>query len=161
MPSFDIVSEVNKQEIRNAIDQVNKEVTTRFDFKGSDTRIEQIDYKITIHTDKEFKLDQVFGIIVAKFTKRNIDTRCLDKSSVEKTGGDRVKQLITTKVGIEAELAKKIVRLVKDSGLKVQASIQGESVRISSLKRDTLQEAIQLIKKSITEFPVQFQNFRD
>ncbi|GDX61558.1 MAG: YajQ family cyclic di-GMP-binding protein [Nitrosospira sp.] len=161
MPSFDIVSEVNKQEIRNAIDQVNKEVTTRFDFKGSDTRIEQIDYKITIHTDNEFKLDQVFGIIVAKFTKRNIDTRCLDKSSVEKTGGDRVKQLITTKVGIEAELAKKIVRLVKDSGLKVQASIQGESVRISSLKRDTLQEAIQLIKKSITEFPVQFQNFRD
>lgn len=83
MPSFDIVSEVNKQEIRNAIDQVNKEVTTRFDFKGSDTRIEQIDYKITIHTDNEFKLDQVFGIIVAKFTKRNIDTRCLDKSSVE------------------------------------------------------------------------------
>ena len=161
MPSVDIVSEVNKQEIRNAIDQVNKEVTTRFDFKGSDTRIEQIDYKITIHTDNEFKLDQVFGIIVAKFTKRNIDTRCLDKSSVEKTGGDRVKQLITTKVGIEAELAKKIVRLVKDSGLKVQASIQGESVRISSLKRDTLQEAIQLIKKSITEFPVQFQNFRD
>ncbi|MBI0407568.1 MAG: YajQ family cyclic di-GMP-binding protein [Nitrosospira sp.] len=161
MPSFDIVSEINKQEIRNAIDQVNKEVTTRFDFKGSDTRIEQIDYKITIHTDNEFKLDQVFGIIVAKFTKRNIDTRCLDKSSVEKTGGDRVKQLITTKVGIEAELAKKIVRLVKDSGLKVQASIQGESVRISSLKRDTLQEAIQLIKKSITEFPVQFQNFRD
>ena len=161
MPSFYIVSEVNKQEIRNAIDQVNKEVTTRFDFKGSDTRIEQIDYKITIHTDNEFKLDQVFGIIVAKFTKRNIDTRCLDKSSVEKTGGDRVKQLITTKVGIEAELAKKIVRLVKDSGLKVQASIQGESVRISSLKRDTLQEAIQLIKKSITEFPVQFQNFRD
>ncbi len=161
MPSFDIVSEVNKQEIRNAIDQVNKEVTTRFDFKGSDTRIEQIDYKITIHTDNEFKLDQVFGIIVAKFTKRNIDTRCLDKSSVEKTGGDRVKQLITTKVGIEAELAKKIVRLVKDSGLKVQAGIQGESVRISSLKRDTLQEAIQLIKKSITEFPVQFQNFRD
>ena len=161
MPSFDIVSEVNKQEIRNAIDQVNKEVTTRFDFKGSDTRIEQIDYKITIHTDNEFKLDQVFGIIVAKFTKRNIDTRCLDKSSVEKTGSDRVKQLITTKVGIEAELAKKIVRLVKDSGLKVQASIQGESVRISSLKRDTLQEAIQLIKKSITEFPVQFQNFRD
>ena len=155
------MSEVNKQEIRNAIDQVNKEVTTRFDFKGSDTRIEQIDYKITIHTDNEFKLDQVFGIIVAKFTKRNIDTRCLDKSSVEKTGGDRVKQLITTKVGIEAELAKKIVRLVKDSGLKVQASIQGESVRISSLKRDTLQEAIQLIKKSITEFPVQFQNFRD
>ncbi|MBA0922600.1 MAG: YajQ family cyclic di-GMP-binding protein [Nitrosospira sp.] len=161
MPSFDIVSEINKQEIRNAIDQVNKEVTTRFDFKGSDTRIEQIDYKITIHTDNEFKLDQVFGIIVAKFTKRNIDTRCLDKSSVEKTGGDRVKQLITTKVGIEAELAKKIVRLVKDSGLKVQAGIQGESVRISSLKRDTLQEAIQLIKKSITEFPVQFQNFRD
>lgn len=161
MPSFDIVSEINKQEIRNAIDQVNKEVTTRFDFKGSDTRIEQIDYKITIHTDNEFKLDQVFGIIVAKFIKRNIDTRCLDKSSVEKTGGDRVKQLITTKVGIEAELAKKIVRLVKDSGLKVQASIQGESVRISSLKRDTLQEAIQLIKKSITEFPVQFQNFRD
>ena len=161
MPSFDIVSEVDKQEIRNAIDQVNKEVGTRFDFKGSDARVEQTDYTLTIYADDEFKLGQVLDILMAKLAKRGVDVRCLDKGEVEKVSGNKAKQQVTVKTGVESDLEKKIIRLIKDSKLKVQGSIQGEAVRISGAKRDTLQEAIQLIKKSITEFPLQFQNFRE
>lgn len=161
MPSFDIVSEVDKQEIRNALDQVNKEVSTRFDFKGSDARVEQTDYKLTVYADDEFKLSQVLDILMTKLAKRGVDVRCLDKDNVEKISGNKVKQQVTVKTGVETELAKKIIRLIKDSKLKVQGSIQGEAVRISGTKRDTLQEVIQLIKKSITEFPLQFQNFRE
>jgi uncharacterized protein YajQ (UPF0234 family) len=161
MPSFDIVSEVDKQEVRNAVDQVNKEVGTRFDFKGSDARVEQADYTLTVFADDEFKLDQVFDILTAKLAKRNVDVRSLDKGQVEKISGNKVKQLVTVKTGVESELAKKIIRLIKDSKLKVQGSIQGDTVRISGAKRDTLQEAIQLVKKSVTDFPLQFQNFRD
>jgi cyclic-di-GMP-binding protein len=161
MPSFDIVSEVDKQEVRNAVDQVNKEVSTRFDFKGSDARVEQADYTLTVFADDEFKLSQVFDILTAKLAKRDVDVRCLDKGQVEKISGNKVKQLVTVKTGVESELAKKIIRLIKDSKLKVQGSIQGEAVRVSGAKRDTLQEAIQLIKKSVTEFPLQFQNFRE
>ena len=161
MPSFDIVSEVDKQEVRNAIEQVNKEVGTRFDFKGSDARVEQADYKLTVYADDEFKLSQVLDILMAKLSKRGVDVRCLDKGAAEKISGNKVKQQVTVKTGVESELAKKIIRLVKDSKLKVQGSIQGEAVRISGAKRDTLQEAIQLVKKSISEFPLQFQNFRE
>lgn len=161
MPSFDIVSEVDKQEVKNAVDQVNKEVSTRFDFKGSDARVEQTDYTLTVFADDEFKLDQVFDILTAKLTKRNVDVRSLDKGQPEKIGGNKVKQQVIVKTGIEAELAKKIIRLIKDSKLKVQGSIQGDAVRVSGAKRDTLQEAIQLIKKSVTDFPLQFQNFRE
>ena len=161
MPSFDIVSEVDKQEVRNAIDQVNKEVSTRFDFKGSDARVEQADYKLSIFADDEFKLTQVLDILMAKLAKRNVDVRCLDRGQVEKISGNKVRQQVTVKTGVESELAKKIIRLIKDSKLKVQGSIQGDAVRVSGAKRDVLQEAIQLVKKSITEFPLQFQNFRD
>ena len=161
MPSFDIVSEVDKQEVRNAVDQVNKEVSTRFDFKGSDARVEQADYTLTVFADDEFKLGQVFDILTTKLAKRNVDVRCLDKGQVEKISGNKVKQLVTVKTGVESELAKKIIGLIKDSKLKVQGSIQGEAVRVSGAKRDTLQEAIQLVKKSVTEFPLQFQNFRE
>lgn len=161
MPSFDIVSEVDKQEIRNAINQVNKEVSTRFDFKRSDARVEQEDYKLTIYADDEFKLGQIFDILMGKSAKRGIDVRCMDKGKVEKITGNKVKQKIMIKIGVEAELARKIVKLIKDSKLKVQSSIQGNTVRISGTKRDMLQEAITLIKKSVTEFPLQFQNFRD
>jgi uncharacterized protein YajQ (UPF0234 family) len=161
MPSFDIVSEVDKQEVRNAVDQVNKEVGTRFDFKGSDARVEQADYTLTIFADDEFKLDQVLDILTAKLAKRNVDVRCLDKGQLEKISGNKVKQQVTVKTGVESELAKKIIRLIKDSKLKVQGSIQGETVRISGAKRDTLQEAIQLVKKSISEYPLQFLNFRE
>ena len=161
MPSFDIVSEVDKQEIRNAINQVNKEVSTRFDFKGSDARVEQEDYKLTIYADDEFKLGQILDILMGKSAKRGVDVRCMDKGEVEKITGNKVKQKITIKIGVEADLARKIVKLIKDSKLKVQASIQGNTVRISGTKRDMLQEAIALVRKSVTEFPLQFQNFRD
>ncbi|MEO5655479.1 MAG: YajQ family cyclic di-GMP-binding protein [Nitrosospira sp.] len=161
MPSFDIVSEVDKHEVKNAIDQVNKEVTTRFDYKGSDARVEQADYTLTIYADDDFKLSQILDILMAKLAKRGVDVRCLDEGKSEKISGNKVKQQVTVKTGVESELAKKIIRLIKDSKLKVQASIQGEAVRISGAKRDTLQEAIQLVKKSITEFPLQFQNFRE
>ena len=161
MPSFDIVSEVNKQEIRNATDQVNKEVRTRFDFKGSDARVEQEDYKLTIYADDEFKLGQILDILMIKSAKRGVDVRCMDKGGMEKITGNKVKQKITIKIGVEADLARKIVKLIKDSKLKVQASIQGDTVRISGTKRDMLQEAIALVRKSVTEFPLQFQNFRD
>jgi uncharacterized protein YajQ (UPF0234 family) len=161
MPSFDIVSEVDKQEVRNAVDQVNKEVGTRFDFKGSDARVEQADYMLTVFADDEFKLGQVLDILMARLAKRSVDVRCLDRGQIDKISGNKVKQQVTVKTGVESELAKKIIRMIKDSKLKVQGSIQGEAVRVSGAKRDTLQEAIQLVKKSVTDFPLQFQNFRD
>lgn len=161
MPSFDIVSEVDKQEVKNAVDQVNKEVSARFDFKGSDARVEQSDYQLTVFADDEFKLEQVLDILRTRLTKRNVDVRCLEKGQVEKISGNKVKQLVTIKTGLETELAKKIIRQIKDSKLKVQASIQGDAVRVTGAKKDVLQEAIQLTKKSIDDFPLQFQNFRD
>ncbi len=161
MPSFDIVSEVDKQEVRNAIDQVNKEVSTRFDFKGSDARVEQADYDLTIYADDEFKLGQVADIVRIKFTKRQIDTRRLELGEVEKVSGNKTKQRLTVKIGVETSLAKKIVKTLKENKLKVQASIQGDLVRVSGAKRDALQDAIKLIKKNISEIPLQFQNFRD
>ncbi|MCC8997363.1 MAG: YajQ family cyclic di-GMP-binding protein [Nitrosomonas sp.] len=161
MPSFDIVSEVDKQEIRNAMDQVNKEVATRFDFKGSDARVEQTDYQLTVYADDDFKLEQILDILRTKLTKRNVDVRCLDIQSSEKISGNKVKQTITVKTGLDSELAKKIVRIIKDSKMKVQASIQSDTVRVTGSKKDLLQEVIQLVKKTIQDFPVQFQNFRD
>src|SRR5688500_111431 len=146
MPSFDVVSAVDKQEVRNAVDQTNKEVSTRFDFKGSDARVEQADYTLTVFADDEFKLDQVLDILTARLAKRNVDVRCLDRAQVEKISGNKVKQQVTVKTGVESELARKIVRLIKDSKLKVQGSIQGDAVRVAGAKRDTLQEAIQLIR---------------
>lgn len=161
MPSFDIVSEVDKQDLRNAVDQTNKVVSGRFDFKGSDSRIEQAEYVLTLFADDEFKLDQVFDILNQVLGKRGIDVSCLDKGKIEKISGNKVKQAITVKTGVETELAKKIVKLIKDSKLKVQASIQGEAVRVTGAKRDLLQDTIALVKKSITDFPLQYQNFRD
>ncbi len=161
MPSFDIVSEVDKQEIRNAVDQANKEVSTRFDFKNSDARVEQTDYQLAVFADDEFKLEQILDVLRTKLTKRNIDVRCLDKGQIEKISGNKVKQIVTVKTGLEPELSKKIVRNIKDSKFKVQASIQGETVRVTGTKKDALQEAIQYVKKLINDFPLQFQNFRD
>jgi uncharacterized protein YajQ (UPF0234 family) len=161
VPSFDIVSEVDKQEVRNAVDQVNKEVSTRFDFKGSDARVEQADYVLTIYADTDFQLDQVQDILSQKLAKRSVDVKCLDIGAVEKVSGNKVKRNVTVKTGVETELAKKIVRCIKDSKLKVQASIQGDTVRVSGAKRDILQDTIALVRKSITDFPLQYQNFRD
>jgi uncharacterized protein YajQ (UPF0234 family) len=161
MPSFDIVSEVNKVEVHNAVDQANKEVGTRFDFKGSDARIEPKESVLTLYADDDFKLSQVTDILTAKLTKRGVDIRSLKYGDVEKVSGNKVKQLITVREGVEQELAKKIVRVIKDSKMKVQASIQGEAVRVSGTKRDELQNVIALVKKSVTDFPLQYQNFRD
>jgi len=161
MPSFDIVSEVDKQEVKNAVEQTNKEVGTRFDFKGSDARVEQSDYTLTVYADDEFKLGQVQDVLIAKLTKRGVDIKCLELGKVEKMSGDKVKRIETVKVGVETELAKKIVKLVKDSKLKVQASIQGEAVRVAGAKRDVLQEVITLVRKADLKFPLQFTNFRD
>ena len=161
MPSFDIISEVNQVEVRNAVDQVNKEVSTRFDFKGSDSRVEVGDKLLTVFADDEFKLSQVNDILLAKLAKRGVDVRCLKHGDGEKVSGNKVKQVVTVRTGVEQELAKKIQRLIKDSKLKLQASIQGDAIRVSGAKRDDLQSGIALVKKSITDFPLQYDNFRD
>ncbi len=161
MPSFDIVSEVNQVEVRNALDQTNKELSTRFDFKGSDARVEHKDSDLTLYADDNFKLKQVTDVLLGKLAKRGLDVRALKPGNVEKIGGDKVKQVITLREGIEQELAKRIVKSIKDSKLKLQATIQGPAVRVSGSKRDELQNAITLVKKTITDYPVQFNNFRD
>ncbi len=161
MPSFDIESEVNKVELKNAIEQTNKEVSTRFDFKGSDARVEQKDLELTLFADDDFKLGQVKDVMLNKMAKRGVDVRLLDEKDRIKIGGDKVKQIINVKNGIETELAKKIVKHLKDAKLKVTASIQGESVRVSGGKRDDLQAAIALCRLKIDEVPLQFSNFRD
>ena len=137
------------------------EISTRFDFKGSDARIEHKDKELTIYADDEFKLKQVTDVLMGKLTKRSIDVRSLKFGDPEKMSGDKIKQVVTIRVGVEQELAKKLVKLLKDSKLKVQGSIQGDTVRVSGAKKDLLQEAIALVKKSITDFPLQFNNFRD
>ncbi|MDT3679797.1 MAG: YajQ family cyclic di-GMP-binding protein [Burkholderiaceae bacterium] len=161
MPSFDVVSEADAVEVRNAIEQANKEISTRFDFKGSDARIEQKERELTAYADDDFKLGQVRDVLLAKLAKRNVDVRFLDYGDAQKIGGDKVKQLITVRHGVSSEHAKKLVRLIKDSKLKVQASIQGDSVRVSGAKRDDLQSAIALLKKEIVDVPLAFTNFRD
>jgi Uncharacterized protein conserved in bacteria len=161
MPSFDIVSEVNQVEVRNAIDQANKEVSTRFDFKGSDARIEYDGKAMTLYADDDFKLRQVTDILVAKLTKRQVDIRSLKYGDAEKISGSKVKQAVNVRTGVEQELAKKIVKLLKEAKLKVQASIQGDAIRVSGTKKDDLQSAIAFVRKSIADYPLQYQNFRD
>jgi uncharacterized protein YajQ (UPF0234 family) len=161
MPSFDIVSQVDRQEVRNAVEQTNKEVANRFDFKGSDARVEQTDLALVVYADDEFKLGQVLDVLRQRLAKRNVDIRALELGAVEKIAGDKVKRPVTVKVGVPQEKAKQIQKLVKDSKLKVAASIQGDAVRVSGAKKDDLQSAIQLVKKSVSDLPLQFINFRD
>ena len=161
MPSFDIVSEVNQVELRNALDQANKEISNRYDFKGSDARVEHSENSLTLFADDEFKIGQVYDVLIGKLAKRGVDIRCLQRSKLESIGGDKVKQVITVKVGVDQELGKKLQRLLKDAKLKVQAGIQGDAVRVSGAKKDDLQQAIALVKKNVTDFPIQFGNFRD
>ncbi len=161
MPSFDITSEVDKVELHNAVDQANKEIGNRFDFKGSDARVEQGENLLTLFADDEFKLDQVYDVLIGKMAKRNVDVRFLSRGDVQKVSGNKVKQEVKVKNGVSTEDAKKIVRVLKDSKLKVQASIQGDSVRVTGAKRDTLQEAISLARAEMKELPLSFGNFRD
>ena len=161
MPSFDVVSEVNQVELRNALDQTNKEVSNRFDFKGSDARVEHDDQALTVFADDDFKLGQVYDVLIGKLAKRGVDVRCLQRGKVETISGDKVKQVITVKVGIDQELGKKIQKMIKDAKLKLQASIQGDAVRVSGAKKDELQQAIALVRKNVADFPIQVDNFRD
>ncbi len=161
MPSFDIVSEVNKQEVKNAIEQTNKEVSTRFDFKGSDARVEQKELELTVYADDDFKLDQVLDVMRGKLAKRNVDIRFLEMKAAEKIGGDKMKRIILVKTGVPTEKAKAIGKLIKESKIKVTSSIQGDTVRVQGTKRDDLQAAIQLVRSKVEDIPLQFINFRD
>ena len=163
MPSFDIVSEVNHVEIRNAVDQANKEITNRFDFKGSDARVEvnEKEKTLTIFADDEFKLRQVRDVLTGKLAKRGVDIRALEPGKMEAISGNKMKETVKVREGVEQERAKSLVKLIKDSKLKVQGSIQGDLVRVSGAKKDTLQDAIALVRKSVTDIPLQFKNFRD
>ncbi len=161
MPSFDTVCEPNLVEVKNAVENAAKEIGTRFDFKGTSAALELKEKEITLFGDAEFQLQQVEDILTSKLTKRNVDVRFLDKGDVQKVGGDKVKQVVKVRSGIETEASKKIQRLIKDSKLKVQAAIQGDAVRVTGAKRDDLQAAMALIRKDMADLPLSFNNFRD
>ena len=161
MPSFDVVCEANTVEVKNATEQANKEISTRFDFKGTDARVEQKDRELTAYADSDFQLGQVRDVLTNKLAKRKVDVRFLEDGDIKKVGGDKVKQVIKIKNGIESEDAKKIVRVIKDSKMKVQASIQGDAVRVTGAKRDDLQAAMAMLRKDVPEMPLEFNNFRD
>ncbi len=161
MPSFDTVCEADLAEVRNAVDNTVKEITTRFDFKGTAAAIELKEKDITMIGDAEFQLSQIEDVLRNKMTKRGVDVRFLDRGDVQKMGGDKVKQVIKVRNGIETEVSKKIQRMIKDSKLKLQAAIQGDAVRITGIKRDDLQSAMALIRKDLPDLPLSFNNFRD
>jgi len=161
MPSFDIVSQVDQQEVKNAVEQANKEIANRYDFKGSDARIEQKEFELTAFADDDFKLGQVLDVLRNRLAKRNVDVRALETGKAEKISGDKVKQLVTVKNGIPQDTGKQIAKLIKDAKLKVNGSIQGDAVRVQGAKKDDLQAAIQLVRRSVTDIPLQFINFRD
>ena len=161
MPSFDTVCDPDMVEVKNAVENAAKEIGTRFDFKGTSAAIELKDKDITLLGDAEFQLQQVEDILRNKLTKRNVDVRFLDVGKVEKMGGDKVKQVVKVKSGIAGDDAKKIQKLIKESKLKVQAAIQGDSVRVTGAKRDDLQAVMALLRKDMAELPLSFDNFRD
>lgn len=160
MPSFDIVSELNEHEVSNAIDQANREVGTRFDFKGTDAKFELKDLVITLTAQADFQLKQMMDILRLKLTKRGVDVTCM-KIDEPIMSGQTAKQIVTLRQGIDAELGKKIQRLIKDSKLKIQAAIQDKQVRVTGKSRDDLQEAIALVRGAKLDLPMQFTNFRD
>ena len=160
MPSFDVVSEVDQHEVHNAVDQANREIGTRFDFKGSDAKVEITDGNLLLEAQSEFQIDQMRDILIGKLAKRGVDVGALKIDKVETTG-TRARQKIEVRQGIDQDTARKLVKTIKESKLKVQASIQGEQVRITGKKRDDLQDAIALLKKSDVGLPLQYQNFRD
>ena len=160
MPSFDVVSEVDHHELTNAVDQMNREISNRFDFKGSNARIELKDQVMNLEADNEFQIKQMHDIIYKKLASRGIDTACLDQGKIEERGM-RAYQTITVREGVDKELAKKIVKMIKDTKMKVQAAIQGEQVRVTGKKRDDLQSVIEMLKGADIELPLQFNNFRD
>ncbi|RVU85879.1 YajQ family cyclic di-GMP-binding protein [Leucothrix sargassi] len=161
MPSFDVVSEVELHEVRNATDQANKEVTTRFDFKGSNASFELKDDVITLRAENTFQLKQMLDILRNKCAKRNIDASALDPQDASETGINNANQKVLLKQGLDAEKGKKVIKALKEAKLKVQAQIQGEQVRVTGKKRDDLQQAIALLREQELGLPLQFNNFRD
>src|SRR6478672_3629866 len=161
MPSFDVVCEADMVEVKNAVENSSKEIETRFDFKGTSAKVEQKEKEITLFGDSDFQISQVKDVLLNKLTKRKVDVRFLDEGKIEKIGGDKVKQVVKVRNGIESEDAKKITKLVKESKMKVQASIQGESVRVTGKDRDDLQAAMAMLRKDIADMPLEFNNFRD
>ncbi|MTV39256.1 YajQ family cyclic di-GMP-binding protein [Duganella radicis] len=161
MPSFDVVLEADMIEVKNAVEQSQKEIGTRFDFKGTGAAVEQKERELTVTADSDFQLQQVRDVLIGKLGKRKVDVRFLEDGDIKKIGGDKVRQVIKVKNGIESDDAKKIVRIIKDSKMKVQAAIQGESVRVTGAKRDDLQAAMALLRKEATDLPLEFNNFRD
>jgi len=160
MPSFDVVSEVDQHEVTNAVDQANREISTRFDFKGVEASFEQSDLVVTVVAEGEFQIQQMVDILRNKLIKRNIDVACMEKGNLVQSGM-QVKQDVTLRAGIDTPLAKKIVKLIKDKKMKVQAAIQGEQVRVTGKKRDDLQQVIALLREGGFDLPLQFNNFRD
>jgi hypothetical protein len=161
MPSFDTILEADFVEVKNAVEQTLREVGNRFDFKGSSANLELKDKAITLYGDSDFQIQQVDDILRNKLTKRSVDVRFLDAAKVEKIGGDKVKQVVTVRNGIEGDVGKKIQQAIKGSKLKVQAAIQGDAVRVTGAKRDDLQAAMAIIRKDIADLPLSFNNFRD
>ena len=163
MPSFDITCEANAVELKNAVDTANKEIANCFDFKGSDARFElkEKEHEITAFADDEFKLGQVRDVLLAKMAKRGVDARFLTFKDGEKVGGDKMKQKIEVRNGVSSDLAKRIVKAIKDAKLKVTASIQGDVVRVSGNKKDDLQSAIALVRSTVTDVPLKYENFRE
>jgi len=161
MPSFDTVCEADMVKVKNGVENSIKEIATRFDFKGTSASIEIKDKEITVIGDADFQIEQILEVLRNKLTKQSVDVRFLDIGDLQKIGGDKVKKLIKVRNGIEAELAKKIQRLVKDSKLKVQAAIQEDKLRVSGAKRDDLQAVMALLRKDVTDVPISFNNFRD
>lgn len=161
MPSFDITSEVDMVALRNAVEGTNRKISGRYDFKGSDARVEQSEKLLTLFGDNDFQLEQMLALLLPEMTAKKIDVRCLDHGDIQKVGGNKVKQELKVRVGIEQDESKRIVKLIKDSKLKVQASIQGEAVRVTGAKRDLLQDCIALVRKEIADYPLQYGNFRD
>ncbi len=161
MPSFDTVCEADMVKVKNGVENSAKEIATRFDFKGTSASIEIKDKEITVVGDADFQLEQILDVLRNKLTKQSVDVRFLDIGDLQKMGGDKVKKVIKVRNGIESELAKKIQRLIKDSKMKVQAAIQEDKVRITGAKRDDLQAAMALLRKEVTDVPLDFNNFRD
>jgi cyclic-di-GMP-binding protein len=160
MPSFDVVSEVDMHEVTNAVDQTNREIANRFDFKGTSAKVMREDAVLTLHAQAAFQLKQMMDILAQKLAKRGVDVASLEEGKVEETG-NKARQPVTIRRGIDAERARKIVKITKDSKLKVQAAIQGDKVRITGKSRDDLQQIIALLREAKLDLPLQFENFRD
>jgi uncharacterized protein YajQ (UPF0234 family) len=160
MPSFDVVSEIDHHELKNALDQANREIGTRYDFKGSDARIEQSGNQLTLEAESEFQIKQMVPILKEKMSKRGIDVECLEFGDIVEMN-KRARQPATVREGLETDLARKMVKLIKESKLKVQAAIQGDQLRVSGKKRDDLQQVMQKLREAKLGIPLQFNNFRD